>query len=548
MNMNYLRYTLYGLLLLLGLSLFNLWQKEHPHQVSTAVSAPTSPEESHSQGIEQDVSLPKAAEQPPIFAGELSAEDIVTIKTDVMNAKVDLRGGHLVDVSLPVYPESVQQPNMPYQLLSNKPNSFYIAQSGIRSINPPHEAVIYKSAQNNYSLGANEQQLQVVLTGHNKQGIEFTKTYTFHRNNYVVTVEVSAKNQSNSPWLAQGYEQLLRRKQDTGSSVSSAFHFNPFMGVAYSTQTTPYQKLNFKKLASTNLDVSTQSGWVAMLEHYFLSAWIPATTNEKQHFYTQVENDLYSIGVLSSPEVVGPGKQINQQSKLYVGPLITSDLQAIAPHLDLTVDYGWLWIISEALFWLLSKIESVIGNWGWSIVIVTMLVKMIFYKLSASSYRSMAAMRALQPRIQALRERYGDDKQKINQAMMEIYRKEKINPLGGCLPMLVQIPVFLALYWVLFSSVELRQAPFILWIKDLSIPDPYYVLPVLMGLSMFVQQRLSPAPADPTQAKVMMFMPVVLTLFFLNFPAGLVLYWVVNNTLSILQQAFAMRHFEKKRD
>lgn len=542
--MNYVRFALYGVLFILLMTLVNLWHKDHPAPVTQSATAQIlSPETAEIGPVSTQNTLVTQEKNNELTRYAVSA-DLISIKTDVIQANIDLKGGNLVNVRLPAYPESLQQADKPYQLLNNEAEDFYIAQSGIRSLNPPHSPILYQTIEKNYSLLPNQKTLDVVLKGKNTEGITFTKTYHFAKGAYLIQVSVQAENRSNAVWTGQSYQQLLRRYADNGSAVSHAFHFNPFMGVAYSTQEKPYQKLNFKKLSSHNLNISSQSGWVAMLEHYFLGAWIPPQ-HSQLHFYTQSENNLYSIGMMSDPISLMPGQTINEEGKLYVGPLITKDLESIAPHLDLTVDYGWLWIISEALFWMLSKIDSLIGNWGWSIVVLTIFVKAAFYKLSASSYRSMAAMRAMQPRLQSLRERYGDDKQKLNQAMMELYRKEKINPLGGCLPMLVQIPVFLALYWVLFSSVELRQAPFILWIKDLAVPDPFYVLPILMGLSMFIQQRLSPAPPDPTQAKVMMFMPVIFTLFFLNFPAGLVLYWLVNNTLSILQQSFVMKQFGK---
>ncbi len=540
--MNYIRLALYGLLFLIGITLFNLWQSAHPSATPAPAQASLmAPDERRPDVAVVSQATPFAA---PLTAS-MPSQRLIKVDTDVLHAEIDLKGGSLVEVTLPAYPESLKQPHTPYQLLSNNPNSLYIAQSGIRSLTPPFEPVLYQATQAQYQLSPQSGDLKVVLQGENKQGIQFIKTYTFVRGSYLVSVAISAVNHSGHAWQGEGYLQLLRKKTEEGGGITHAFHFNPFLGAAYSTKTNPYQKVNFKKMASSNLDVSSQEGWVAMLEHYFLSAWVPPA-GEKLHFYTQAEDSLYSIGMLTTPREIQPGQTLNQQAKLYVGPLITRDLQGIAPHLDLTVDYGWLWIISEALFWLLTKIHAFVGNWGWSIVLVTVLIKACFYKLSESSYRSMAAMRSIQPKLQALRERYGDEKQKLSQAMMEIYRKEKINPLGGCLPMLVQIPVFLALYWVLFASVELRQAPFIFWIKDLSMPDPYYVLPVLMGLSMFIQQRLSPPPADPTQAKVMMLMPLILTLFFLNFPAGLVLYWVVNNSLSILQQSYIMHRFSKQ--
>jgi YidC/Oxa1 family membrane protein insertase len=300
-------------------------------------------------------------------------------------------------------------------------------------------------------------------------------------------------------------------------------------------------------MTKSSLDVDVTSGWIAMQQHYFLTAWIPVAES-KNKFYTRALNGDYTIGAVSQPVTLTPGQQQTVGSRLYLGPEITDTLKAIAPGLDLTVDYGWLWFISGILFSVMKAINSVVGNWGWSIVLVTVLIKMAFYKLSATSYKSMASMRRLQPKLQALRERYGDDKVKISQATMELYRQEKVNPLGGCLPVIIQIPVFIALYWVLLESVELRQAPFILWITDLASSDPWHVLPVIMGATMLIQQKLNPAPPDPMQAKIMMFLPILFTALFWNFPAGLVLYWIVNNTLSIAQQWYITHKYgdEKK--
>jgi len=543
MNLNYVRIALYGVLFLLVTTLFNLWDKEHSTSTNQATTSSSQKEKD-----ETGIPLPSL----PTTSGETkqtqaTSSKTVLVKTDVINAILDLKGGNIVNLNLPTYPESLEKKNSPYQLLSDDPENYYVVQAGIRNANAVNEPIFYQAQQTQFELKPGQTSLQVILNGKNNKGIDFKKIYTFTKQSYLIEMVITATNTTSSVWEGQGYEQLVRKNVEKKSSLMNAFNFSSFLGAAYSTQQETYQKLSFKKMENHALDQSSQQGWVAMIEHYFLSAWVPINTeHENLHFYTQAsEEGLYSVGIFRPVKLLEPGKQMTQVAKLYVGPLITRDLEKIAPHLDLTVDYGWLWIISEALFWLLEKIHSVVGNWGWSIVLVTVFVKTLFYKLSESSYRSMAGMRKMQPKIQALRERYGDDKQKLSQSMMEMYRKEGINPLGGCLPILVQIPVFLALYWVLSSSVELRQTPFIFWIHDLSLPDPYYVLPLLMGLSMFIQQRLSPPPPDPTQAKVMMMMPVVLTLFFLNFPAGLVLYWVVNNSLSILQQVFITHRIEK---
>jgi len=317
-------------------------------------------------------------------------------------------------------------------------------------------------------------------------------------------------------------------------------------GGAITSPDKAYQKISFSDMLDGNLSKNVKGGWAVMQQHYFLSAWIP-NKQKTNHYYTSVsQNGIYTIGFVGPRLKIAPGDKLSTKTTFYAGPQLSDRLQAIAPNLDLTVDYGWLWFISIAIFWLMKKIYLLIGNWGWSIVLVTIAIKALFYKLSATSYRSMAKMRRLAPKIKALKERVGNDKQKMSQATMELYKKEKVNPFGGCLPILIQIPFFIALYYVLIESVELRQAPFIFWIHDLSIKDPFYVLPVLMGISMFIQQKLSPAPPDPIQAKMMMLLPVVFTVFFLNFPAGLVLYWFVNNTLSILQQWYVMRKLEKE--
>jgi YidC/Oxa1 family membrane protein insertase len=317
-----------------------------------------------------------------------------------------------------------------------------------------------------------------------------------------------------------------------------------YTGAAISTQSNHYQKISFKDMDQSDVNVSTQGGWAAMLQHYFISAWVP-NQNQTNQLYSRDYNGVYGIGMANPVISIAANNTAQTGATLYVGPAIAENLSAVAPYLDKTIDYGYLWFISQLLFSLMKGIYHFVGNWGWSIILVTVIIKIIFSPLSAKSYRSMANMRKLQPKITAIRERYKDDRQKLAKASMELYKAEKVNPMGGCLPILIQIPVFFALYWVIIESVELRQAPFILWIHDLSARDPYFILPVIMGLSMFIQQRLNPAPADPIQAKVMMFMPLLFTLMFLNFPSGLVLYWIVNNCISILQQWWITRKIVK---
>ncbi|HYF97446.1 MAG TPA: membrane protein insertase YidC, partial [Coxiellaceae bacterium] len=366
---------------------------------------------------------------------------------------------------------------------------------------------------------------------------------------YAIKIENQISNRSGRTWVGSLYSQIKHKPVEQEHSFMQP---RTYEGATLSSPAKRYQKLPYDKLEKATVNENIKDGWMAMQQHYFLTAWIPdpAQTN---HYYTHVTSlgageydKIYTIGFVAPETQLAPGASESISSTFYVGPESTKQLEPLAPGLDLTIDYGWLWIISKAIFWVMDHINSIVGNWGWSIILVTVLIKLLFYKLSEASYRSMARMRELQPRLATLRERYGDDKQKLSQSTMEIYKKEKINPLGGCLPVIVQIPVFIALYYVLFESVELRQAPFILWIHDLSVKDPYYVLPILMGLSMFAQQKLSPPPPDPTQAKVMMFLPVIFTVFFLSFPAGLVLYWLVNNCLSALQQWYIIKRMEAK--
>ena len=381
----------------------------------------------------------------------------------------------------------------------------------------------------------------VTLKGTNADGVSINKEFVFSKNSYLIDVRYVLKNEGRSAWKGYMNTQLLRTTPP--EDKSSMFHVGSFTGASYSNPGVHrYQKINFADMTKENLNIHTDGGWIAMQQHYFLSAWVPVA-DSKSNFYTRASDGDYTIGSVSQPIVLEPGQQKDTSSRLYLGPEVTSILKSIAPGLDLTVDYGWLWFLSSLLFSFMKTIYFVIGNWGWSIILVTLLIKLAFYRLSATSYKSMAAMRKLQPKLLQLRERYGDDKAKISQATMELYKQEKVNPLGGCLPIVIQIPVFIALYWVLLESVELRQAPFIFWIKDLAMPDPFHVLPIIMGATMLIQQRLNPAPPDPMQAKVMMFLPILFTGLFWNFPAGLVLYWVVNNSLSILQQWYITRKY-----
>jgi YidC/Oxa1 family membrane protein insertase len=377
--------------------------------------------------------------------------------------------------------------------------------------------------------------------------VKVIKTYTFQRGSFLVELNQRVENGSASDWQGGQYRQFQRTPPKTSNSFFGGGVIT-YTGAVISTPAQRYQKISFDDIAKQDLNQSVKGGWIAMIQHYFLGAWIP-NPGETNDFYTKVVGgNRYVVGMSGAVQTVPVGATGDFHTRLYIGPKLQDALDEIAPNLQLTVDYGMLTIIAEPLFWLLKAIHAIIGNWGWAIIFLTVLIKLAFYKLSETSYRSMANMRRLAPELTRLKEMYGDDKQKMNEAMMNLYKKEKVNPLGGCLPILVQIPVFIALYWVLVESVQLRQAPFMLWINDMAIPDPYYVLPLIMGVTMFIQQKLSPAPPDPVQAKVMMALPIVFTFMFLWFPAGLVLYWVVNNALSIAQQWVITKRVEEGTD
>lgn len=384
--------------------------------------------------------------------------------------------------------------------------------------------------------------LNVKLTWQGEGSVKVNKVYTFRRGSFVIDVQHQVENGGAEEWRGSPYWQLQRTPPP--SSGGWAMGVYTYTGGVISTPEKTYEKISFSDMAKDSLNRQVLGGWLAMIQHYFVAAWVPAQDQINNFYSKALDDSRYVLGMVGPQSVVPPGAVGEFHNRLFAGPKVQSLLQQVAPNLQLTVDYGFLTIIADPLFWLLEKLYSVLGNWGWAIVVLTVLIKLAFYKLSETSYKSMANMRRLAPELTRLKERYGDDKQRMNQAMMEMYRKEKINPLGGCLPILVQIPVFIALYWVLLESVEMRQAPFILWIQDLSAKDPYFVLPLIMGATMLVQQKLNPPPPDPVQAKVMMALPVVFTFMFLWFPAGLVLYWVVNNVLSIAQQYVITKRVE----
>lgn len=543
-----LRIALYGVVVAILLLFYQAWQKEHV--VVPTVNSPPSTTNTATNYI-PEVKAPTAQAEntnhvAPVIT--ISQHNIIHVKTDVLEADIDTTGGNVTQLTLLNYPTELHS-TQPFLLLNNLPDSRYLAQSGLlNNANGPDTSTgqaTYTADQQNYSLTSDQKDIQVNLHWQNAKGIKITKSFVFKRNEYNINVAYKIENQSNQVWNGNLYLQLLRKNTGENANQSRLSTTATYFGAAISSPDKRFQKITFKEMNTKNVDQTITNGWAAMIQHYFVSAWVPDNTIP-QHYFSHVTNDgLYTIGMISPSIDVLPGQTVTTSSQLYAGPSIASNLEQVSPTLKLTIDYGWFWFISAIIFWMMQHIYNIVGNWGWSIVLVTVIIKLMFFHLSAKSYRSMSAMKKLQPKINALKERLGNDKQKFTQATLELYRKEKVNPMSGCLPILVQIPVFIGLYWVLIESVQLRQAPFIFWIHDLSMKDPYYVLPVLMGLSMFLQQRLNPPPPDPMQAKVMMLMPIVFTALFMNFPAGLMLYWFVNNSLSFLQQWFIMRNLDK---
>ncbi|MDS4068969.1 MAG: membrane protein insertase YidC [Candidatus Competibacter sp.] len=537
--------------------LFMLWQnwqefqaRKHPPPASPVATAPAGPTAPAKPAAVPGQDVPSVAPAASAGPQALGGGQRVRVVTDLFEAEIDTIGGDLRQVGLRTYPESVQQRDQPFLLLKDSGAEIFIAQSGLLALNggpAPNHYAPFVAEQSEYRLADGQDTLEVRLNWSDPSGVKVTKTYTFRRGSFLVELNQRVENGSTSDWQGSQYRQFQRTPPATKNSYFGGGVVT-YTGAVVSTPEQRYEKISFDQIAKQALDKSVQGGWIAMIQHYFLGAWIPGS-GETDTFYTRVVGgNRYVLGMRGAVQMVPAGATGDFRTRLYVGPKLPNVLEEIAPNLQLTVDYGVLTIIAEPLFWLLKAIHAIVGNWGWAIIFLTILIKLAFYKLSETSYRSMANMRRLAPELTRLKELYGDDKQKMNQVMMDLYKREKVNPLGGCLPILVQIPVFIALYWVLVESVQMRQAPFMLWIHDLSIPDPYYVLPLIMGVTMFVQQKLSPAPPDPIQAKVMMALPVVFTFMFLWFPAGLVLYWVVNNILSIAQQWVITKRVESGAD
>ena len=470
----------------------------------------------------------------------------ITVKTDVVEYLINPVGGDFYGIKLLEYLDALENPDVPFSLLENNSNRTYIAQSGLIGRDGPDASKDgrpnYQAEKNSFELGDKES-LEVVLTAY-QGNVEIRKIITFFKGQYKVNVNYEIRNQSEQDWKGNLFGQIKRDNSSVPGEVDMTFGLKPFLGGAYWTEDKAYNKLRFHEFEKEQVKEKVTGGWAAIVQHYFVSGWIPDP--ELSHTYTtRINNKNENIIGFTSPALtVHAGETGKISSNFYAGPKIIDKLKEVSPGFDLTLDLGWLWMISKLLIWGLDNIYSMVNNWGLSIVILTFFVKSIFIYPSAKSFKSMANMRRIQPEMQRLKDLHGDDRQKMSQSMIELYKKEKVNPLGGCLPILLQMPVFIALYWALMESVQLRHSSFMFWIEDLSVMDPYFVLPLIMGVSMFIQQSLNPTPPDPMQAKVMKMMPIMFTFFFLWFPAGLVLYWVVNNTLSIIQQYIITKRIE----
>jgi len=530
------RFVLIVFFFLISMMLYEQWQVDYGPKPAVAAAggnagSAAKPDVPGAAPAVADAAAPAGA----AGASEaLTSRQRITVATDVIRMEVDTGGGDIRRLELPQYPVAKDTPDQPVRLLTDD-ELVFVAQSGFlgNEATAPNHHSLWQPEATSYTLATGQDELRVPLTWASPDGVTVTKTYVLKRGSYDIRLEQRVANESQNPWTARQYLQLQRK--DPGDKNKDQYIRTYTGGVLY-TPEDKYKKISFKDMASENLSQKSQEGWIAMIQHYFLAAWIP-TAGQENNFYTKaLADNHFVIGSYSPPLDVKPGENKVVNAQLFAGPKLQRVLEATAPGLNLTVDYGVLTIIAQPIFWLLEQFHKIFNNWGWAIIFVTLTLKALFFRLSASSYRSMANMRKMQPKLAELKERFGADKQKLNQAMMEMYRKEGVNPLGGCLPIVVQIPVFISLYWVLVETVEMRQAPFIGWLTDLSSKDPFFILPLIMGVSMFIQQRLSPPPADPLQAKIMQFFPIMFTGFFAFFPSGLVLYWVVNNILSILQQ------------
>ena len=564
--MDYQRVLIFMGLAVTGYLLMLAWQEDYGHQSTrtqaestsnrTTDAFPSEPavssDDSSSEVLSSDTFIPNV-QVAPTAAPSLSITNTVHVQTDVFSIDIDLLGGDIVALALPKYPAALIEPDQPLKLIDS--GNQYVAQSGLIGPNGTDKNGArpeYETRAKTFELKTGQSALEVVLTPKfpNENGVRISKTFTFKPQNYLIDVRYDIINSSNTPVNMAFFGQIKRDGRPPLFQVDNAMGLKPYLGIATRTQEDLYDKIDLSDLEDGAYQQDFTGGYIAFLQHYFLSAWVPEQSDSVRYYARALnvtdepEQNLYTLGFTSGVLTVAQGSRGQLGGSFYAGPKNQTTLAEISKGLDLTVDYGFLWFIAQPLFSALTWIHSLVNNWGFAIILLTVCVKTLLYPLSAASFKSMAKMRKLQPEMVRLKERFGEDRQKFSQAMMELYKKEGANPLGGCLPILLQMPVFLALYWTLMESVELRHAPFILWIDDLSVMDPFFVLPILMGISMYLTQMMQPEPPDPVQAKVFKFMPIIFTVFFLWFPSGLVLYWLINNILSVLQQLYVTRQLE----
>ncbi|MEQ5128104.1 membrane protein insertase YidC [Providencia zhijiangensis] len=531
-------------LLFVSFLVWQAWESDKVAQETKAV-----------QVSQQKTDMPSSASNDGQAVTGSEQGKLIAVKTDVLDIRINTRGGDIDEADLLAYPATLNSPN-PFRLLETTPGFVYQAQSGLIGPHGPDNPAnnngqrpLYTSEAASFELKDGQDELRIPMSFTDNNGVVYQKTYILKRGKYTVDVEYNIQNPTAQPLTLAFFGQLkqtiaLPEQRDTGSSN---FALHTYRGAAYSSDENNYKKYSFSDIEDKNLSLTTKGGWVAMLQQYFATAWIPASSEQSTFYTIDLDKKSAIVGYKSEPLTIASNGAATYSSTLWIGPEIQSEMAEVAPHLDLTVDYGWLWFISQPLFKLLKFIHGFVGNWGIAIIVITFIVRGIMYPLTKAQYTSMAKMRLLQPKLAAMRERIGDDKQRMSQEMMALYKSEKVNPLGGCLPLLIQMPIFLALYYMLMGSVELRHAPFFGWIQDLSAQDPYYILPVLMGVTMFVIQKMSPTTVtDPMQQKIMTYMPVVFTVFFLWFPSGLVLYYIVSNLVTIIQQQVIYRGLEKR--
>jgi len=544
-----------GLGLMLWLS-YDAWQRQFPsvpETVPTQAAAGTDTPAADLPGSRPEVpdlpDLPESPESPaagatagdvpvlPSAEPALSKQNVITVRTDVLELSISLRGGEVVSAKLLDYPFKKDQPDVPVSLLSADPADLYVVRSGLRAGGGKPEAnhqALFAAEASQFKLRDGQEELVVPLTWVGEGGIRVQKNYRFRPGQYAIALEQIVFNDGEEPYQAVGYLQIQRIHRPPERSMFDVDSYSFVGPVLYDGKS--YQKLEADDLVKEPVSLPVTSGWIASIQHHFLAAAVPSTGEVENYTATYDGKSTFVSVVDSAFTTVQPGQSASFDATLFIGPKLQSQMQEVSDTLTLTVDYGLLTILAQPLFWLLQKIFSFVGNWGWTIIIVTFLIKLVFYKLTEKSGRSMAKMRKLAPRLKSVQERYKDDREQLSRAMMDLYKREKVNPAAGCWPMLIQIPFFIAFYWVLLESVEMRQAPFMLWITDLSVRDPFFVLPLLMGAAMYFQQKLNPPPPDPMQAKVMQFLPIMFTGMFAFFPAGLVLYWLTNSVLSMAQQ------------